>query len=306
MDSLREQIQSRGWTIREPVDADDFKVQLRRAMQEPFERIVLAGGDGTLHSALNALDGPNRTPLALLPLGTGNDWARTTAVPLDPLAALPLVVSGRVKVFDTIRIRGDETSRLLNAATGGFAGEVTGRLSDERKSYWGPLAYLREAGAVAVDPPQWSITVRFDGGQRLRYDVINVVVANGRTAGGGIPVAPTANAQDGRLDVLLVMASDAFDRTVITARVLAGDYDRDELVLHRRAKSFELTSDTDMTFSFDGETVSGKYFHFAVEPKNLRFVVGPEYHQRGPRRRFVLLGWLFDWFGRFLRLFRRA
>ena len=84
----------------------------------------MAGGDGTVHAAVNGL-APNfpDKPLAVLPLGTGNDLCRTLAVPLDPLAAVDLWKSGRRRTIDVIRVEGDGPgTRSTRSPAGSAAG----------------------------------------------------------------------------------------------------------------------------------------------------------------------------------------
>jgi diacylglycerol kinase (ATP) len=307
IESLREYLHGKQWTVREPADADAFETELKRATAEGFDRLVVAGGDGTVHRAVNVLAAvPGAPPLGIIPLGTGNDFARTLDLPLDPLAAADAIETGHVRSLDAIEVSGDATLTMINAATGGFAGQVTTNLTDERKQSWGPLAYVREAADLAADPPRWSVTVRLDGGRERTYEAFNVVVANGRTSAGGIPIAPKASPEDGRLDVLIVKATEALDRAVIASRILAGDYDREDAVVSRRAKRVEIRCDPAMPFSLDGEEREGRHFRFRVRPRAVAFVVGPGYRGHVRRYRAGVLGLAAGVFGGFARLLRAA
>lgn len=305
IESLREHLLRKGWTLREPADRVEFEAEWKRAKAGGFDRVVVAGGDGTVHRAVNGLAGlPPAPPLGIIPLGTGNDFARTLGMPLDPFEAADAIESGRVRSLDCIAVSGDVTVTMINAATGGFAGQVTTNLTDERKQSWGPLAYLREAAEIAADPPIWAVTVRFDNGPPQTYEACNVVVANGRTSGGGIPIAPKANPEDGRLDVLIVKATEALDRAVIASRILAGDYDREGDVVVRRVREFELCCTPPMPFSLDGEECEGRHFHFRVKPRAVPMVVGPDYRRHNRRHRAGLLGLAAGLFGGLVRLLR--
>jgi diacylglycerol kinase (ATP) len=240
--------------------------------------IAVAGGDGTVHRAVNGL-APHfpHKPLAILPLGTGNDLCRTLAVPLDPLAALALWKTGRRRAIDVIRVEGDAVGYAVNVIAGGFSGRVAAGVTAELKGFWGPLAYLRGAAGSVAEPTPYRVTLRFDGGPPEQLDALNLVVANGRTAGGGLPVAPRANPEDGLLDVVVVPAGGLLDLSVVAARLMAGDYHADEVVLHRRARRVEVESDLPLPVSIDGEPAEGRRFTFTAVPKALRVLAGVDY-----------------------------
>jgi diacylglycerol kinase (ATP) len=178
---------------------------------------------------------------------------------------------------DVLRVDGAPVPYLINAATGGFSGKVAAEVTSELKAAWGPLAYLRGALGPVTDPPTYRVTLRYDDGPAEHHDVLNVVVANARSAAGGFAVAPGANPEDGFLDVVLVHAGDALDLTVVAARLMHGDYTHDENVTHRRARAVEVASDPPLPMSLDGERCECGRIRFTVVPKALRVLAGPEY-----------------------------
>jgi diacylglycerol kinase (ATP) len=279
MDALRDHLATSGAvTLLESADGDDLKRKVRDAVGR-FDRVAVAGGDGTVHAAVNALapDFPPAT-LAVIPLGTGNDLCRTLGVPLDPPAAADLAAGGPARPIDVVRVTGEGgTLYSVNAVTGGFSGHVASEVTSELKQAWGPLAYLRGAVGAIADPPVYRLTLRFDGGPPERFDALNVVVANARTAAGGVVVAPTANPEDGRFDVVLVRAGGLADLSIVAARLMEGDYLADDNVLHRRAARLELESDPPLPISVDGERTEGRRWAFAAVPRAVRLVVGPDY-----------------------------
>lgn len=265
-------------TVATAADCDDLKKRAVAAAAGGFKVVAVAGGDGTIHAVINALASHSpKTRLAFLPLGTGNDLCRTLAVPLDPVAASELVRTGRRRKLDLVRVDGSWRGHMVNVATGGFSGRVAMDVTSDLKARLGPLAYLVGASGPIAEPQTYRVTISYDGGQPEELEVLNVVVANARTAAGGVVVAPTANPEDGRLDVVLVRPGDFLDRSVITARLLAGDYTADEAVTHRTSRRVEITSDTPIPFSIDGELTEGCRFLFTVVPRALRVLSGPEY-----------------------------
>lgn len=266
----------------------DLRHQVQAALKDAVDVLAVAGGDGTIHGVVNAL-GPDfpRVSMLLLPLGTGNDFCRTMAVPLDAVEAVGLLKRRRLRGIDAVRVEGDWSGFLANVATGGFSGKVAAEVTSDLKAAWGPMAYLRGAAGTIADPPKFRVTIQYDSHRTETLDVLNLVIANARTAAGGYVVAPRADPEDGRLDVVLVHAVESvLDKGVITARLLAGDYVADDNVTHRRAKRVEITAKEPLPLSFDGELVEGKHFTFTAIPQALRVYVGKGY-RRSPR-----LGWV--------------
>lgn len=266
-------------TLREVRPGRDLGVMARDAAQGRFDVVAIAGGDGTIHAAINGL-APHfpKTLLALFPLGTGNDFCRTLAIPLEPGAAVELLRTGRRRAIDLIRIEAaGKQLYCVNAATGGFSGEVTAGLTKDVKQAWGPLAYLRGAVGPMTEATVYHVTLRFDHGPAEKLAVHNVVVANGRTSGGGLMIAPLANPEDGLMDVVLIRAGSVLDMSVVAARLMAGDYQDDEFVELRRVRHLELMSDTPIPFSIDGDVIEGQSFQFAVAPRAVRVLAGPAY-----------------------------
>ena len=281
MESLREQIDARPhFELFETMDP----AQVRRAVIAAVERrasiIVAAGGDGTVSAVVNAMVA-RRTPatLGIIPLGTGNDLARTLALPLDDApAALALLDDGERRSVDLIRVRvGKRVVFGTNCAAGGFTGQMNEAMTDQIKQTWGPLAYLRGAVKVLPDLTRYHTTIRIDGRAPQRIGAMNVIVANGRTAGGGTVVAPHANPEDGLLDVVIVRSGSMLELTGVAARLIAGDYTTSDLVAHERARRVEVWSKPGMWFNVDGELLSKQRTVFSALPRAVRVVVGPEY-----------------------------
>ncbi|WP_421709199.1 diacylglycerol/lipid kinase family protein [Algihabitans sp.] len=174
----------------------DLPAQARRSEDGDLSLIVAAGGDGSVREAA-AIAYATATPLALLPLGTANDLARTLDIPLDPDRAVDLLRSGRRRRIDLGRCNG---RIFCNVASIGLSAKVAQRLTRERKKRWGPLAYAREA----VDALRTfrSLPVRLTLDDRsLTQRALQVGIASGESQGGGARVTPDAQIDDGRLRV---------------------------------------------------------------------------------------------------------
>lgn len=252
------------------------------------ERVVAAGGDGTVHLVANGLmeggtSADTRPALGVLPLGTGNDFARTLGLELGlpPFETIDVIRRGPLRTVDLIRVshpdQAGATQYAINVCAGGFSGTVDEVLTSELKATWGPLAYLVGAVKALPDLSDYDTRIAWDGGPAEPVHAFNVVVANGRTAGGGKPVAPRANPEDGLLDVVVVRSGTGMDIARLVARLVAGDYLEDDRILFRRVERLTVESHPGMWFNVDGELRTNDPITFEAVPSALRVVTGAAY-----------------------------
>lgn len=259
------------------------------ATRQGAELVVAAGGDGTINEVVNGLvdaSGPRPAAgsptgtapgpvLAVLPLGTGNDLARSLGMPLDLEEALEAYRRGRIRVMDLLRLQqGERSVWCANHAAGGFTEKVEGDRIDELKESWGPLAYLRKALGSLRGLQAYRTELHLDEEVR-EDDVFSVVASNGRYAAGGIPVAPDAYLDDGLVDVVVVSAAALVDLGLVAAKVTAGSHAESEMVSVRRVRRLRVESEPGMWFTADGELVGQGPTTVEVVPDALRVWAGP-------------------------------
>ncbi len=251
----------------------------REEVEAGIDRIIVAGGDGTINEVVNGIVGTGRSvTLGIFPMGTGNDLARTLAIPLEPDGALDVIEHGTLRSIDLIAARTNgETIYGVNVASGGFSGQVDENMSPEMKATWGPLAYLLGAASTLPDLQDYSTTIQFEDEEPETVVALNVIVANGRTVGGGKRVAPMANPEDGWLDVVVVRFGPVTRLAEVAARLVAGNVLDSESVLHRRAKRVAISSEPKMWFNIDGELITRDAVAFEILPHALNVLVGKDY-----------------------------
>jgi len=246
----------------------------KHAAEQGCEKIVVLGGDGTLNEVVNGVaECAGNCSIALLPLGTGNDFARSLNLPGTFAECIEVACAGNTTAVDLVRVRCDHVRYFVNISAGGFSGIVNEKMTPELKRGWGPLAYLRGAAEAYADLRAYSTTIVLDDVQPLRLELYNIVVANGRYVAGGIPVAPEAQINDGLLDVILVPKLTATETAVFAAQILLGKHLGNEAILFRRASKIRVESKPGMWFNVDGEMISNEPMTFEVIPSALRFVV---------------------------------
>ncbi len=271
--------------------AEETRALAREAREEGREILMVAGGDGTIHQAVNglldgldpeALPAPEDLPLfGILPLGTGNDLARSLGHPLDPWEALDGLDRDRVRSLDLIRFEGPGAEWCVNLVSGGLAspGEDPGDGSSIEVP--GVLAYWkRGVEALMEGHPSYRLSLRLEGEEEMIFEAQNLVVGNGRFVAGGIPVTPQALLDDGLLDLLVVPELDVAEMGILFPRLLLGKHPEHEAILVRKVREVTFESEPELDLSLDGEPGRARKGRFRVEEGALRVLVGTEEEDR--------------------------
>ena len=217
-------------------------------------RVVVAGGDGSLHAVVAALHKRNEladTVIGLVPVGTGNDFARGTGIPLDPAGAAEVVVTGQVRPVDLIvDCLGEIVVNNLHIGVGAEASRVAHPL----KKVLGRAGYVLGAMKAAVNPPYLRLRVEVDDHvvADFAHPVLMVAVGNGSRVGGGAEITPGADPTDGRLDVMVSFATSLLAKLSFAARFRKGAHPERDDVLSIRGSTVTI-SGQDFYCSADGE-----------------------------------------------------
>jgi diacylglycerol kinase (ATP) len=215
--------------------------------------VVVAGGDGTLHRIVNALRAQlEELVFGLIPMGTGNDFARTLRVPEEPGAAARIAAGDGVRRVDLGRARGGGVERLfVNACIGGFPVAMNEAVDQDTKARLGPLAFWLGGAKVVADLPR--TTVILDGVQVT--DCLAAGVGNGKTSGGGIALWPDASLDDGALDGCALGAPSLAVAGKVASRLKAGTHEGLDEVVTTRGRAVTIDSDPPIEINVDGELV---------------------------------------------------
>jgi diacylglycerol kinase (ATP) len=243
------------------------------AIKKGRETIIAAGGDGTLNEVINGIgENAGNAIVGLLPLGTGNDFARSIEMPVELNAAIEVIRAAQTREIDLVRVTSDEVRYFVNVSAGGFSGLVNEKLTPKMKKTWGPLAYLRSAAAALPELRAYRTTLALDNSESITLDLYNVVVANGRYVAGGTLIAPEASIDDGLLDVVLIPQRPASELALVIAQIAIGTHLSNAAVIHRRAAKLTVNSKPGMWFNVDGELVGNEPATFEILPRALRFI----------------------------------
>ncbi len=252
----------------------DARELAKRAIQSGARYIVAAGGDGTLNEVINGVGARSKNiTVGLVPLGTGNDFARVLGLPLRLTNAIDTLLAKKTRPVDLIRVRAEKTRYFVNVSAGGFSGLVDEKITSKIKQTWGPLSYLRGAAAALPQLHGYQTRVRIDNGKELFMELYNVIIANGRFVAGGLPIAPKADPSDGLIDVILIPKRSVTETAVVAAQIMLGQHIARRHVIFRRCKKITVRSKPGMWFNVDGELVGNSPAAFQIIPAALKFVV---------------------------------
>ena len=251
----------------------DAKRFAREAIRDGCRYIVSAGGDGTLNEVINGIGVRARhVRVGVVPLGTGNDFARMLRLPASIDENIDILLAGDTQDVDLVRVKAARTHYFVNVSAGGFSGLVDEKLTPAIKRTWGPLSYLRSAAAALPQLHAYKTRVVIDDAEELRLELYNVVIGNGRFVAGGLPIAPNADPSDGLLDVILIPKRSIAEAALAAAEILLGKHLSSSAIIFRRGKKVSVRSKPGMWFNVDGELVGNSPAVFEIIPAALTFI----------------------------------
>ena len=257
----------------EHIAAADYAGQLEqtRFAMTQADALVVVGGDGMVHLGVNIVGGTSKR-LLVIPAGSGNDFAtgigtRSTQAALDGLEAMLASEPDRV---DLIRIEHpDGVTIAAGIVSVGFDADVNVR-SFRLTRVPSRIRYQASILATVLRPRHRTFRVRLDGGAERSWRTLVAAIANNRTFGGGIPVAPSASMRDGRLTAVFAdeLSYPAF--LGLLARVFRGTHVSDRRVTVAECETAEIASDETVIVCADGEIVGRLPVRCSVMPGALQ------------------------------------
>ncbi|MBA2773450.1 MAG: diacylglycerol kinase [Nocardioidaceae bacterium] len=210
--------------------------------QRDGRTVVVAGGDGSLHAVVAALQRRgelDQPTIGLIPLGTGNDFARSVQIPLDPARAARVVGGGRTGRIDILV--DDDGGVVVNAVHAG-AGADAAREAKRWKKSLGKVGYALGAviAGFKVQGEKLHVLADREVLANGRRRVLQVGVGNGSYVGGGTALIPGADPTDGQVDVMVSFAVRRKDRLLYAIHLRRGTHDERHDVHTVRASVVEI------------------------------------------------------------------
>jgi len=254
----------------------------RQATADGVELIVAVGGDGTVGEVVDGfLSVPaqvrHETVLATFPAGSGCDFASHMGVPREPEAWAKFIAEGKRRRLDAGRATfraadGAPRSRhFLNVAALGLPGDVALSVAARGKFLGGTLTYLVEGVLSVMTAKARRMRLTVDGVAEPAASYHLAAVANTSTFGGGMKLAPQADAEDGLLDLLTIGDMTRPELMSLLPRAYSGTHAGRPGVVLRRARRVEVHSDAPLPLNIDGDADGSSPVVFEVLPKAIPF-----------------------------------
>jgi diacylglycerol kinase (ATP) len=223
------------------------------------DRVVAVGGDGTVQEVVNGvMAAGGRSVLGIVPVGTGNDLARSLGLPRDAAAAWTVAIGRGWRPIDLmLATGGDGRRRWFGSAGGiGFDAQVAAAMAIPAGWQRGRAGYLLTTLTELRRFENRRVELTVDGITTTPH-VLFVAIANGEYYGGGMRIAPGAAVDDGMLDVCIVGNISRVTALRQLANLYRGTHVRHPQVKLRRGRSVEISGDAGTLVHLDGEPFGG-------------------------------------------------
>jgi len=230
------------------------------AVRRETDVLAVMGGDGMMHLGVNACAGQQRTSLALIPAGTGNDLCRGLGLPpFDPVAAVALIGAGRLRRFDLSRVNDRWVGAVLATGFDAMVNHRANLMPWPKGGLRYPLAALAELRVFT--PLSYRLTL---DGQIRDLEAMLVAVGNTTSYGGGMKICPDADPTDGLLDVTIIHPVSRAKLLRLLPQMYSGRFARDPCV--ERTRAAEVSVDGPGLVGYgDGELITAAPLHLHCE-----------------------------------------
>jgi diacylglycerol kinase (ATP) len=247
--------------------ADEAEEQARQCVVDGVQSLVVVGGDGMVHLALQAL-AHSDTRLGVIPAGTGNDVARYFDLPRkDPLAAADVVIGGKQRRVDLARIGSRYFVTVLAAGFDAIVNERANQMRWPKGQARYSLATIAELRTLAPIP----YVLEIDGAVQ-RFDATMVAVGNGPSFGGGLRITEGAALDDGLLDVVVIHPMKKWELVTTYPKLFRGTHIHHPGYRHYSGRTITVAAPGIIAYA-DGERIGALPLTVQVEPLALRVIV---------------------------------
>ena len=259
----------------------------RELLEQGFDRIIAAGGDGTINEVANGFlrDDQPISPaacLGILPLGTGGDFRRTLGIPRSIPEAIDVLAAGNTLRIDVGKAsfrnqHGQPEARyFVNLLSFGMGGEVASRARNFLTPLGGTLAFLYASAIALLRYRRKQVRLTLDGHAAASpFSIYNVAVGNGRFHGGGMQACPTAILNDGIFEVTVIDYMSPFQVIVDFPVLYSDNIYRHPKVHHLRASRLLAEAGEPVPIEVDGEPLGALPLEITVLPERLPVVAPP-------------------------------
>ena len=266
----------RGWLVefRSTQSPEDLAAEARRGAAEGRQRIFVLGGDGTFQVLVNALAGASGVVLGVIPAGGGNDLAAAIGLPQDPLLAADLLLDGQPAFLDAALARTADGKERLYAGGGGVGldAEAARYAGGVYRNLRGRSRYLLSAlrALVGFRSIRLRALIGIDQQMEINADVLLLGVLNTPSYGAGLRLAPDAQTDDGKLDVVLLEDLSSLEVLALLPSLAYRGELRTVRIQRFRVDRVRIETDRPCAFHGDGEILGNTPVEVAVVPNAVR------------------------------------
>ena len=280
LESLRDDIASfrkkvNNVDIRVTYEFGDVERFLLEAIENNSFRIIIGGGDGTVNEIVNAMakiKKEDRPELAILPLGTANDFATACDIPTNSLEALYYAEREDSVPVDIVQVN---DRYFINMATAGFGAQVTADTPVELKNFLGGGAYTITGVLNAMNFVPFKNKIFTEENDAKQQDFVVAAICNGRQAGGGQVLAPNAFINDGLLDVVGISNFTLLDIPQVVNE-LAFPSENGKFIRYKQLSWIKSVSDKPIPVNLDGEPLNSSTLDFKIIPLAINLVLAKD------------------------------
>lgn len=229
---------------------DALEPMLRELPVQEYGKVLIAGGDGTLHHAINGLlNAGIDLPIGVYPMGTANDFSQFFNLSGSIEEVTEILLGNHTVACDVGVANG---SYFINVASLGYLIDISQRVDLQMKNIFGVLAYYIKG--LEEIPQMKPVRVRLVAEELIIEDEIYfALMMNGRSAGGFKRIAPEASVCDGLLDICVFRKCPALEIMPLILQVVAGDHVNSQYVTYFKTKELTLICDEAVGTDLDGE-----------------------------------------------------
>jgi YegS/Rv2252/BmrU family lipid kinase len=228
-----------------------------------------------MHEVVNGIAGRGGVEIAVIPRGTGWDFARSLGLPRNIDRAIEVALSDKTRTIDLGRATyrlwagGEGQSFFANVASAGMSGAIAQRANDTTKAFGGKISYLWATFAVFARWSSSEIQVSVNGETRAAR-MHDVIVANGPYLGGGMKICPDAVPDDGVFDVLLIGDLSKRDLVMTMPKIFRGTHLPHPKAELLRGAQVSVDAAEPLPIELDGEQPGTTPARFEIVPQALR------------------------------------
>ncbi len=257
----------------------------REYIENGYRNIIVVGGDGTLNEVVNGIFmqdkiATNEITLAMIPVGTGNDWCRMFHIPGDYKQAIGLINKHKIFVQDTGAIKyiskeGSEKTRyFINMAGMGFDALVAKKTNKQKElGKSNPLSYVVNIFSSLFSYTYTRVTILLDK-EKITSDIFSMSVGICQYNGGGMKQAPGALPDDGLFDLTIIKPIGKFKIIRNIIKLFDGSFTQMPEVSTYRSTKIIIHSEPKMYMEADGESLGHTPFVFNILTQSLNIVSG--------------------------------